>query len=107
MLLKSYLQGTFFQVKYDDHLLSLRKIEVGVPQGSVLGPVLYTVYIDGIPTSEEVMTTTYANDTPQLFCCKNSETASSRLQLHLNKVGFCLGKWRIKTSVAKSTQNSC
>lgn len=82
MLLKSYLQGRFFQVKYDDHLFSPRNIEVGVPQGSVLGTALYTVYIDGIPTSEEVMTTTYANDTPQLFCCKNPETASSRLLLH-------------------------
>jgi hypothetical protein len=36
-----YLTYRRFQVKFKDEITTLRKIEAGVPQGSVLGPILY------------------------------------------------------------------
>jgi hypothetical protein len=41
LILKSYLQERYFVVRHDEAQTSLHEIHSGVPQGSVLGPMLY------------------------------------------------------------------
>jgi hypothetical protein len=38
LILKSYLEEWYFQVKIDDTLSDYHLIKAGVPQGSVIGP---------------------------------------------------------------------
>lgn len=57
MVLKSYLRRKF-QVKFGDKVSGLYDIEASVPQGSVLGPVLYSIYTADLPFSDNVVTTT-------------------------------------------------
>lgn len=102
MLLRSYLRDRLFQVKCEDSLSSICQIEAGVPQGSVLGPVLYTVYTADLPTSNQVVTATYADDTAVLSCSKDPNIASTKLQECLDEIGLWLKKWRIRASPAKS-----
>ena len=102
MLLKSYLKDRVFQVKSGDCLSSFYPIEAGVPQGSVLGPVLYTVYTADLPTSKKIVTATYADDTAVLSCDKDKIKASTKLQEHLDKIESWLKKWRIRVSAGKS-----
>ena len=42
--IQSYLHGRTQYVKMGQHRSSEAKLEVGVPQGSVLGPLLFAVY---------------------------------------------------------------
>lgn len=103
MLLRSYLQDRMFQVKTEGSMSPICDIKAGVPQGSVLGPVLYTVFTADLPTSDNVLTATYADDTAVLSCHRDPCIASENLQRHLEKVGSWLRKWRIKASAAKSS----
>lgn len=62
-LIKSYIEGRLFRVKQEDCYSELKDIQAGVPQGSVLGPVLYLLFTSDLPQTEGTTTTTFADDT--------------------------------------------
>ena len=68
-LLKSYLSNRQqYLVTEDDHtgkrlISNGYTIERGVPQGSVLGPILYLLYVNELPKLLNHLTTSFADDT--------------------------------------------
>jgi hypothetical protein len=101
-ILKSYLDERFFQVKLQEVTTNLRKIEAGVPQGSVLGPILYLIYTADLPTSEDTNTATFADDTATLALDDQPETATAKLQNHISNLEQWAKKWKIKVNQIKS-----
>jgi len=75
-----------------------------VPQGNVLGPVLYLVHTSDLPTTENTLTGTFADDTVILASHEDPTTASTRLQHHINLLEAWATKWKIKINETKSTQ---
>ena len=62
---KSYLSDRRFHVKIDNHLSKGRSSKCGVPQGSILGPVLFSLYsqeVHEIIQSHELQYHIYADD---------------------------------------------
>jgi hypothetical protein len=102
VLIKSYLSDRLFQVKHGNARSNLHKIEAGVPQGSVLGPVLYNIFTSDLPTTEDVTVATYADDVAYLASDEIPEEASNKLQNVLDKTHTWLEKWRIRPSAQKS-----
>ena len=61
---KSYLTNRSQYVTYDGTQSTTRYITCGVPQGSILGPLLFVIYMNDISNvSELLFTVLYADDT--------------------------------------------
>ena len=102
-ILKSYITERFFRIKHEDEFSSLRKIEAGVPQGSVLGPTLYILYTRDIPSTPDTNIATFADDTVLLVTGPNVSENTHKLQTATNNIISWTKKWRIKLNESKST----
>lgn len=65
---KSYLTERTHYVNVDNVCSDRLPVERGVPQGSVLGPLLYIIYVNDMPLSKSIL---FADDTSLLISCQN------------------------------------
>ena len=103
-LFKSYLSNRKQCVRYDEVTSSLRDITTGVPQGSILGPLLFIIYINDIVAASDFFNfISYADDTT-LFFSMNSFTItdSSRINAELSKISKWLSVNKLALNVNKS-----
>ena len=86
----SYLSDRFQAVSLDNELSSPLAVLSGVPQGSILGPVLFTLYINDLPSCVDVCKVMmYADDTVIFF----SAPLISEIELQLNLELINLSEW--------------
>ncbi|XP_046686525.1 uncharacterized protein LOC124372201 [Homalodisca vitripennis] len=78
----SYLTGRSFRICVDGELSSERAIEAGVPQGSVLGPVLYLVYTNDMPLVPRLGGQTAAAQTEKPWKTIQSKASAPSLANH-------------------------
>ena len=72
---KSYLSDREFKVNINSHFKSnLSNISCGVPQGSILGPLLFLLYVSDMPQAINSDLFLYANDSGLTFQHKNLHT---------------------------------
>jgi hypothetical protein len=101
-LLQSYLTDRKFRVKIENTLSETQLIKAGVPQGSVLGPRLFTWFINDIPTFAKTKLALYADDTAIYAHSFNGEVANRQVQLHLNMILKYFDEWLITINANKT-----
>ncbi len=70
-LFRSYLQGRSQYVKINNTSSSLIDIIFGVPQGSILGPLLFLIFINDLPDATNFYVKLFADDT--FLCTQNND----------------------------------
>ena len=104
LLLESYQNESYFQVKIEDDLSDYHPIRAGVPQDSVLGPLLYLLYTADVPSTQDTLMATFVDDTAILSSDPDPARATEKLHHHLNLLQNWLEQWRIKVNPTKSAQ---
>ncbi|KAJ8894771.1 hypothetical protein PR048_000078 [Dryococelus australis] len=79
ILLQSYLTNRTFHVGIQNHLSSPKTAEAGVPQGFILSPILFLLFICHIPIPKDISITQCADDTIILASAQDRNTLTKRL----------------------------
>ena len=70
--MKSYLENRRFQIKFNKTYSSVRTLDIGLPQGSIISPIYFIIYINCLPlVSNKLFSTLYADDTNFSYTDKN------------------------------------
>jgi hypothetical protein len=101
LLLKYYLHSRFYQFKYKSSYSSCLEVLSGVPQGSVLGPLLYLICTADLPTTDHITIATFADDSGLLAIHSDPTIASQYLQVHLDILHDWFVTWKIQVNQAK------
>ena len=78
----SYLDNRAQRVNINSSLSDSKCINIGVPQGSILGPLLFIIHVDSMPNSVSCKCVMYADDTTLL--CSSSDSVTLKLELDKN-----------------------
>ena len=100
---KSYLTRRYQKVKGNTSFSDELPITIGVPQGSILGPILFLICINDLPNVFiNCKCHLYADDTT-IYCRANTKVEAEKcLQLNLNKVSNWLHDNQLVVNVSKS-----
>ena len=102
-LIRSYLLDRTQVVKCNNSFSSSKIINIGVPQGSILGPLLFLIYINDLPSiSCNFSSTLFADDTTLLFRHKSSDSLIISCNNELNKFKTWSEANRLSISLEKT-----
>ncbi len=103
-LLESYLMDRKQSVVIDGCKSELLPIRAGVPQGSVLGPLLFLIYINDISDDFDIDSFLFADDTSMLDCVINGNTqhTCTIINEHLVKVNRWANQWLVSINASKT-----
>ena len=84
---RSYLSNRKQFVDLNNNLSTSRPINCGVPQGSLLGPLLFIIYINDFYKSSEILTfILFADDSNLFYSHSNPNTLLSTMNIELKNI---------------------
>ena len=104
----SYLSNRSQYVEIDSVKSNLREIKTGVPQGSILGPLLFIIYINDINTvSSAFRSILYADDTSlnnviSFFTQGNTRSLSAKINAEINLIFEWLNTNGLSLNISKT-----
>ena len=81
---------------------SLKEIQAGVPQGSVLGPLLFLIYVNDITDNLDSRCFLFADDTLLLDEVFSPEETANKLNNDLQTISSWADKWLVRMNASKT-----
>ena len=107
--MRSYYNGRKQYVQADGHNSSLKSISCGVPQGSILGPLCFSLFINDMPLAVREKMVLFADDAAFIITCNTLDglyqkirTLFSDLSLYLNMNKLVPNSCKSKLMMCKS-----
>lgn len=101
-LVVSYLENRRFKVHIGITESDIYGVPAGVPQGSVLGPYLFLVYLNDIPKQPRTQLACFADDTAVFTSSEDIDLVISRLDMSLELLHEYFTKWKLKLNGSKT-----
>ena len=104
-LIMNYITNRDQVVKLGNVTSSKQPLHFGVPQGSVLGPLLFTLYVNELQIASKVknlVTLQFADDTTVYISAKTAETAICSLETGLSQIANWLSCNSLKLNPDKT-----
>uniref|UniRef100_A0A4W3H3U0 Reverse transcriptase domain-containing protein n=1 Tax=Callorhinchus milii TaxID=7868 RepID=A0A4W3H3U0_CALMI len=98
--IEEWLSGRKQRVVINGSFSNWQDVTSGVPQGSVLGPQLFTIYINDLDEDIECNVSKFADDT-KLGSRVSSQDDAKRLQQDIDRLGEWASRWQMEFNVSK------
>ena len=101
---KNFLSGRIFKIKLNNAFSIAHNIFTGVPQGSVLSPTLFSIYINDIPIRNKTnvyYSLLFADDLCTYFIFDKFGNINDIINKYLRELETWLNKWRLKMAPQK------
>lgn len=92
---RNFLVGRQQRVIVRGSCSSWTTVKSGVPQGTVLGPILFLIFINDLPDGITSKIKLFADDTKVYRVLKDKDTNSNELQLDLDKMSNWTNTWQL------------
>lgn len=107
LIVKSFICNRSFCVRVGTELSNYQSIDFGVPQGSVLSPILYSIYISDFPLDSDCELSLFADDTAVYTRSRFYKTIKNRLSRYHKQIKRYFTKWKIKININKTQAIYC
>ena len=94
-ILSSFLSNRLQRVTLEGVESSWLPVRAGVPQGSILGPLLFLVYINDLLIGIESNARIFADDTSLFKIASNNHESTSVLNNYLVKITQWANQWKM------------
>ena len=103
LLLKAYLRNREQRVVLNGQTSEWKRIYSGVPQGSVLGPLLFLIYINDLPDG---MCKIFANDTSLFSKVLDVNKSAIEVNADLEKINQWAYQWEMQFNPEPNKQEN-
>lgn len=101
-MMREFTSNRSFRVHVNAEKSQPKNIPAGLPQGSILSPLLYSVYVSDIKFFKHTEAAVYADDTAIFVSVNRTNTICKKLQKSLIKAEKFFEKWKIKVNAQKT-----
>ena len=95
--IKNFLTGRTQKVRINSHFSSKTEVHSGIPQGSILGPILFTIFVNDLPEGIKSICKIFADDT-KIY---NTTNCSSTIQEDITHLQNWSNMWHLYFNVSK------
>ena len=106
-LIQSYLNNRLQYVYVNNNESNRKRVIMGVPQGSVLGPLLFLIYINDLQNCLKSIPRLFADDTALLINASNITELKIKINDELLEHGLWFVQWHHSCNSVKEQDPIC